>query len=199
MRIFEQFGNGDQPDAVLRPEPRKHLLQHGQGLRIRMADSNGGTTVPGPLQQFLQLSADKRWYSGIVQENVAIPMGDVVFFGNLARNGLGGGTAIYEIEGSEILHSTHQPTHMPRMAGQQTPHVVVHSANIGQGGQTGTYSPHKFAPGHVKGDASGPERTMSNRLHGQVQHDLLALTMGADGKTPREGGLGQEREGHRTG
>ncbi len=130
----------------------------------------------------------------VVQEHVPRHAGEADLLRLGGGDGLGAGAAVDE-KFVSLLQVRHQPGHGLGLGGHAAAHVVVDPAGIRHGSERGVEALAQFFDGQLRMPGERP----GGRVHGHVQHDQFAGTMGFAGEFGGVGRVRHDRGGDRAG
>ena len=191
---FDQARDRDQGNAQSF-QVWQLLAEHCQGFRIGMPDGQCRTALIGQADESLPLVLDRRGLAVVVEKYITASGSDTVFDGLLLCGAVMCRAAVDEEEIAALRHALHKPVHEVGIAGEQTTHVVIDPACIGDCRDTNLYLAREFRPRHFRGESNRAKRLVMFGGHGQVQHDFLIPGVRIFGKTAGKGSVRQDGVG----
>jgi hypothetical protein len=176
---------------------RQELRQRSEGLWMRVAYADGAAVPPGMADQPIELSANIFRVDLVVEKHIALGVRQPDLAGDVPRHGTYVGPAVNEVQVAGTLQRLHQPAHGLRLLCEPAAHMVVYTRDMRHAIQAELKSCSDIGLFHPVVQSGRSEPAPGHGLHGQVQHDLLALEVGQLGDPTTVGSHREHRVGHR--
>jgi hypothetical protein len=162
-----------------------------------MTDGNGLAFFASILGGEFELTANRGNILDVIQEgNIPVGTWHPSSMGGVVGNRGGGGAAINE-EKPVSKQERHQFVHQASVRSGERALMIVHPGSIGNGVEHGVQGVGDFPRRHAGTKFFDLRGFIANRLHGQMQHDLVATSVGVLGDIGGVGMIRQNRQGQR--
>ena len=162
-----------------------------------MADGDGLAFFLGVAQGELQLLANGRDLLDIIQKrNIAEGAGNAGVLRGVIGDRGGGGAAVDE-EQVTLTQNDHEIGHQRAIGGGQGALMVVDTDSVGDVLQHGAHDLGNLRRGHSGVELLRFGHFIAERLHGQMQHDLIAAAVGFFRDLAGIGVIGEEGKSER--
>jgi len=154
------------------------LAQSTQRFRMGMTDGDSFAFFLGVAQGELQLLANGRNLLDIIQKrDIAESAANAGVLRGVVGEGGGGGAAVNE-EQVVLAQNGHEIGHQRAIGGGQRALVIVDADDVGNVLQHGAHGLGNLRGGHPGMKLLRFGHFVAQRLHGQMQHDLVAAAVG---------------------
>ena len=173
----------------------KKFGEGAQGLRVRVSDGDGLAFFAGIFGGEIQMVPDGAVFLNIIEErNVAEGARYAGGLGCVISDRGGGGAAVNE-EKIVSAKKRHEPGHEPRIGSGERALMIVDARGVGHAGQHGIQLRRDFSGRHAGAKFLGFAGFVSERFHGEMEHDLVAAAMSLLGNLRGAGMIGKNGEG----
>jgi len=176
---------------------RQELAQSAKSFRMGMADGDGLTLFLGVAESELQLLANSGDLLDIIQErNIAESTGNAGVLRGVIGN-RGGGSAAVNEEQVTLTKNDHEIRHQGPIGGGQGTLMVVDTDGVGDILQHAAHGLRDLRRGHSGVELLRFGHFVTERLHGQMQHDLVTAAVCFFRDLAGIGVIGQEGKSER--